>query len=514
MAGTISTYVVEVDWVNDGAFTGTSDDITAHVIGLTWRRGRSYATQLTGRSIAAVCRIDAWNPTGLYNSFNANSPLTGSLLPWRQVRVQWDGTVAWSGFLNKLQPNPQIRGLNVVQFEAIGPLGYVNRQEISVPMIIAQPTTAVIGTILDKAGWPAGSRSFGIAQTTITRFFAGQQRTFNAMRLVESAEAGFLAEDKNGNIRFECRHTRFTTDASTTSQATFSDTAATSLSYNALRQEDPAKNIFNVFQATVVYYATGAATALWINSAVGTELPFIDVGESKTYWAQFPRGEVLGIDHGDISQGRAIGVDSWTDMTAGVDYVANSSSAGDGTNLTAALALTETKFATALKISIYNTGTQGAWLTTLQAVGVPLYVQDPLLVSQEDTNSQATFGTRTFRSNSRFIPSEDEADSWARQNLGIYKDPLPVVTMTVVGNRDATHMDALRKLDISDRITLVATGSSELGIDEDFYVEAERHTINRARTHVVELQLSPVRTVGGIWILGVGKTGTSTRLAY
>ena len=143
-----------------------------------------------------------------------------------------------------------------------------------------------------------------------------------------------------------------------------------------------------------------------------------------------------------------------------------------------------------------------------------MYQQDPLLVSVENTTSQATFGTRTFRSNSRFIPSEDEADSWARHHLGIYKDPLPVLTINVMGNRDDTHMDAIRKLDISDRVSVVATGSSELGINEDFYVEAEKHTITRDRIHVVELQLSPVRTLGGIWTLGVGKTGTSTRLTY
>ena len=70
-------------------------------------------------------------------------------------------------------------------------------------------------------------------------------------------------------------------------------------------------------------------------------------------------------------------------------------------------------------------------------------------------------------------------------------------------------------LDISDRITVTATGDSDLGINEDFFVESMFHKVTKSGTsHKVELTVSPVDALGDAWILGTSQLGTDTRLLF
>jgi hypothetical protein len=70
--------------------------------------------------------------------------------------------------------------------------------------------------------------------------------------------------------------------------------------------------------------------------------------------------------------------------------------------------------------------------------------------------------------------------------------------------------------DLSDRITVTATGDAKLGVDADFFIESEKHTVTAGgMQHVTSWQLSPAS--GGysqFWVLGVGVLGTSTVPAF
>jgi len=44
-----ASYDVLIDWLGDSGFTGTSDNVTANVRFVGWKRGRDYASQLNGR---------------------------------------------------------------------------------------------------------------------------------------------------------------------------------------------------------------------------------------------------------------------------------------------------------------------------------------------------------------------------------------------------------------------------------------------------------------------------------
>ncbi len=80
---TVATYVLEVMW--DGA---AWTDETTNLIQAEWRRGRDYASQLSGRATAGTFEAILQNPSGRYASLNASSPLYGLIKPGRKVRVE------------------------------------------------------------------------------------------------------------------------------------------------------------------------------------------------------------------------------------------------------------------------------------------------------------------------------------------------------------------------------------------------------------------------------------------
>jgi hypothetical protein len=112
------------------------------------------------------------------------------------------------------------------------------------------------------------------------------------------------------------------------------------------------------------------------------------------------------------------------------------------------------------------------------------------------------------------MPDTAEGQSWADYHLSIYKDPIPIVEIWVNANRDHTHLVEALSRDISDRITLVATNDAGLGINEDFFIEAEKHVINSDRVHWVRWRLSPASGYSNFWILNTSALGTETVLAY
>jgi hypothetical protein len=286
---------------------------------------------------------------------------------------------------------------------------------------------------------------------------------------------------------------------------TLSDAPASGqVSYSSVRQLDPLPFIFNEFEAEVQTYTVGSSSVLWTLSEAGASSPLLTPGESRDFWARYPTPD---------SPTDAVAVDAWVTPVANTDYTANSASDGTGTDLTSDVAVSVSKFAQTMKITLTNNGSQSAYVTLLQARGTPVTKDDPIKIRREDTTSQAAYGERTFVSRSPFIPDSSEADSWARYNLAIYKDPIPILRVRFAANDEVNLNQALQR-EVSDRVTVVATGNAGLGINEDFFIEAIRHNIRRGGLYWVEWDLSPVSGYSGFWVLGTSELGTGTVLGY
>lgn len=502
-----ATYALLVDWDNDGTFTSAGEDVTTRTLHVEFSRGRDVDSQLTGRSVAGSLQAVLNNEGGDYNSYNATGTLYGSLLPGRLVRLLGSGTqTMWQGYMDRIVPLPSVKGLDTARLEAIGPLGFLNQKEVSLNTYSNVDTGSAVDLILTEAGWPTGTvrRDVDAGKTTMVRFWTDRKHTIEALREVEETEAGFVRESAAGKIVFENRHRRLTSPY-TTSQATFTDASGATLTLQEMVQEDSLPYVFTEFVSTVEPYTLGSTGTLWLLNQTGTLSPSIAPnGGTRVFTARYP-GPTASADH--------IGVDSWITPMATADWNVTTDQQGTGTNLNGSCTIAATSYQNELRIILTNNAAQPGYVTLLQARGVPLRRLDKVLVGAESTGT--AYGKRSFPSKAKFMPNADEGQYWADWNLSVYQTATIRLTVTFVANQSTLALNHAAARDVSDRVTIVATGtSSRLGINGDYFIEAVRHAIEGDRRHTVTWYLSEARQFSDAWVLDVSALGTTTRLGY
>ena len=519
------TYVLAVDWNNDGDFSDSGENITARTMQVEWKRGNDYASQLVGKAVAGTLSATLNNVSGDYSTFNASSSLYGNLLPGRKVKLTGnDGSTTrtlWQGFLDSIQPVPSAKGANLAQLKAIGPLGYLNKFDVSTAMFASKYAGALIGEILDVAGWPADDRDLDTGIVEFPRFWCQSTKTLKALRLVEETETGLLEESADGKIVYRDRHARSVDAKSTASQATYSDASGAALAYSHVAQIDPLKFIYNELRAKLQLHSgawiLGSASlgvqtelgsdpaVLWTHPEVGSISPSIEAGATKTFVAQYPSS-------GSANTARA--VDFWQNLTATTDYLANDAADGSGTNRTANITVTLTKRAQSMDIALENGHSATVYITKLQAQGNAVTAKDNFEVTASDSTSQTTFGKRTYPHPGQFVPSTTEAQNWADFHVQAWKEPVPLLKLTLVGNRSTATLTDIMSRDISDLVTVTANNDTGLGINEGFFVEAVHHQLDAQLNHRATMTLSQSSGYAGFFVLGSSALGVSTRLAY
>ena len=512
---TLATYVVEVDWNNDGDFSDSNENVTGDAIRIRQMSlGRSFASPLTGTSIAGKLVVDLRNDDNKYSPTNGSSALTGLIKPGRKVQVRTtapSSATLWVGFLDDIKPKIKSDRSKIATLTATGPLGYINEKRIRVDMETNITTGAAAALILTDAGWPGGDRDLDTGQTTMARWWVEETRALAALRELEASEGGFLREKPDGDIAFEDRHHRFKSPA-TVSQATYTDNnpaAGGEILYSApINQDDPNKLIFNEFRSPIRIFAVGSLAVLWTHPETGASSPLIPAASSLTFWAGYPNPQ---------SGNNSVAVDAWTTPASTTDFTGNAAADGSGTNMTSNLSVSVTKYARAMQITVANDSTSsGAYLTKLQARGTPVTEADPGLVSAEDATSQTAHGKRTFprTRSATWVSDSGEALDWCNFHIGIYKDPTVLLELAFNANRDSDHMAEALARQVSDRVTVEANNTSGFGINDAFFVEKINHRVDPGRLHTVSLWLSPASAWSGFWVLNTSKLDTETRIAY
>ena len=519
------TYVLSVDWNNDGDFSDSGENITARTMQVEWRRGSDYASQLVGKAVAGTLNATLNNQSGDYSTFNTSSPLTGNLLPGRKVKLTGnDGSTTrtlWTGFLDSIEPIPSSTGANLARLRAIGPLGYLNKFEVSTAMFASKNAGELIGEILDVAGWPEDDRDLDTGIVEFPRFWCQSTKTLKALRLVEETETGLLEENAAGSIVYRDRPAGPNDARSTASQATYSDASGAALAYSHISQIDPLKFIYNELRAKIQLHSgawilgsaslgvqTELATdpaVLWTHPETGSLSPAISAGATRIFTAQYPSS-------GSANTARA--VDFWQNLTASTDYLANDAADGSGTNRTANITVTLTKRAQSMDIALENGHSATVYITKLQARGNAVSAKDNFDVFASDATSQSTFGKRTYPHPGKFVPDAEEAQNWADFHVAAWKEPVPLLKLTLVGNRTTGTLTDVMSREISDLVTVTATNDAALGINEGFFVEAVHHQLDAQLNHRATLTLSQASGYAGFFVLGTSSLGNSTRLAY
>ena len=91
---------------------------------------------------------------------------------------------------------------------------------------------------------------------------------------------------------------------------------------------------------------------------------------------------------------------------------------------------------------------------------------------------------------------------------------MPLLKMTMVGNRSTGTLTDIMSRDISDLVTVTASNDAGLGISEGFFVEQVHHQLDAELNHKATFLLSQSSGYAGFFLIGTSALGYSTRLAY
>ncbi len=310
---TRASYVLEVDWEGDGLFAGAYDNITNDFFSIECRRGRDYASQLTGRATAGKLVALLKNIEGKYSSFNSTSPIYSKTLPGRKIRLRTTApaiATLWTGFLNKIIPGANIAGIPTAELEAVGPIEKIKGKRVNPPGLTNTLTGIIVDAVLDDVAWPGGDRDIDTGQTTLLHWFAFNKDALDAIRDVEETEMGFFYEAEDAKVVYEDRHHRLKGDA-LVSQATFADDGTGDCGFRSIEQQDPLREIFNeVFVVVEPHVLVTPAEVLWTFREAN---PTIGPGQSVAYWTEYPNVEV--------DSGNGAYVSEWVTPVVGTDIV-------------------------------------------------------------------------------------------------------------------------------------------------------------------------------------------------
>jgi len=432
---------IYVDWNNDGDFADAYDDITSDVKYLTIRRGRS--SEL-GVAEAGTLELRLTDPDRKYSPENASSVIVtsgGSLLPKRPIKVtaSLGGVVSlFYGYLENLICHPSYDEQETYLY-AIDGLDFLSRAEISSTLYKNQATGALVGSILNSAGWPAGTRDIDTGQLTVPFGYWDSTTAKNAIEDLQKSEfKSFAYIDNRGYFCWEDGIYR----DSAVSKATFDN------DYQDIGYEYGAKSIYNEIRVTFRKWELQPLAEIWRLE----EVPSIVAGSPKTFWASFA----------DLT-------DSITTPVSTTDYLANTQADGLGIDKTSQISIVITKFAQSAKLVVTNSiGT--VYLTLLRLRGELYDSKSSVTAKAEDTgvgSSQAKYQKRTLTIETKFLTDAVVAQTYANAALAKYKDPQADVTLTLIGTPEGMS-DQLIQRQVSDKIRVINT---RLGLDKEFFIE-------------------------------------------
>ena len=167
-----------------------------------------------------------------------------------------------------------------------------------------------------------------------------------------------------------------------------------------------------------------------------------------------------------------------------------------------------------MRITVTNGHSGTVYLTKLQAQGNALVAKDKVQVGADDSTSQTTYGKRTFPHPGAFLPDTQEVQDWADFHVAVWKDPVPLLRVTMAANRSVAALTDTYSRDLSDLVTVEADNNAGLGVDTLFFVESVQHRIDNMLQHRATYTLSEAAGYSGFFIVGSSSLGASTRLAY
>src|SRR4051794_29629623 len=139
----VNTWLVQIDWDNDGSFATAGDDISAYVQHVDIQLGTSATGSQTPGPLSLTtsvgrCKVRLNNSDKRFSPANVAGPLYGKLIPSRPVRVQiTDGVTTWTafrGYTRSYQADNSQYGSRQALIECVDMLSQIQDATISIPL--------------------------------------------------------------------------------------------------------------------------------------------------------------------------------------------------------------------------------------------------------------------------------------------------------------------------------------------------------------------------------------------
>ena len=499
----IAEYTLEVDWENDGTYANANADVWGRVIRGTFncRRGRNFASQRTGRSVAGSLEVQLDNRDGLLDPDNTPGPLNGLLSGGRRVRWRMnDGAgvleTQWTGWLRTIEQFDRATGFDRVRLRALGVISRLNPPRIGQqqrPVVVAQQTNinvqvaarlifdpdgsigsadAVVDGVDYRASYIRGTRE-------MARWWAARPRLVE-LRDLEQTEGGFLLEPKDGFIGMEATDYRQRI-AAQISEATFVDTNPSADQIpaiaNGINPDHPYEDLANVITSQVRTYGIGAEETLWSVDA------FPIAGSSDfTIVIRYPN---------ENTRSNNVAVSSWTALAAGTDYMAQ-----------AGVTLTLTTDGNEAAIRIQNTNLTATTMD-IQLRGAPIVRNQAVEIITADQDSIDEVGQPIpYPFATPWLSSPVTVKILHDILLRLYSSPAERLTLTWEAESDRAKA---ARLDLSDRVEVMRRGEAT-----EYFIESIRHRVTSDFFHFITMTLSPAGIYGSLFVMGVSRYGEGT----
>ncbi len=470
---------VEVDWFGTGF--ATAADLIGDTLRFSTTRGMSTSPMQGFVAQIGQASVVLRNLTGDYAADNPAGPYYGFIKDHVPIRFRVElpdlmiDQVIWSGRVDKIRGSGQVGGVPTVTLSCVGNLMRLSDGRKVTPEPSPGDTTDVLlESLLVAAGLTSSEYSLATGEIESGVWGPVNIDPLAEARLVVATELGRLYEAKDGVLTFENRHYRRDTTRSNSVQLTLSDDPGDDDDdrYRQVDTNDPAENQYDrvVINFTPTFTLDADPVTIFLFGGPTINAIVVPPNGSRkvtispfNYPFLFPTGST----NAESNNFWNYSVVEWVDPTV---------SGGDPD------LLVDTDYAAQASLSISNI------VTTTHSITFTLSNSDPATnivmdivrligrrgVTGAPVQEVVGAGVREYPLPSPYYPSAGPANTAARWLYDYWSPPRKLVTLDLPPLRSAALFADLLACEISDRVTITATGSrTQLSLDADFFWEGE-----------------------------------------
>lgn len=499
-----------VDWDRDGDYNDTGEDVTADILtppGFSTAWGRDQPRSFSP-PVSPEARYTLNNEAGTYSNLYTGSPLYGYVergapgyfdvqygtdvgfndpdVGFNDIHTLFAGVAdrrLFTGSVWDIEESGNM-GSYVADVRMISTLGLLLTEKTvtTQQLYSAIRTSEVITLVLDEIGWPADKRRITLGQTILSYWWAEEKSALTiVMEMLLSEGASAIAYiDAEGYFVFRGREWRDTNPNSLISQATFSDTVlGTDPTFNDTGIPfNDTSTLFNGLPSISLYYVEEPSIRAHpedvINSATAVVNTRVLDAVADVVWSYGNTITLGAFESQDFWPSTSEPFQQAVLPVAGTDYTATQPITPTLQALTGQQA----------KLTL-TAGASGSVVTGLQLRAKLLRIVGDTKVKV--TLSPSVLAESINRHGDRHFPYQ----IWPEITPNIAQDLVnalalrymrlrPQFTFAVVAV-DQDHQNAIFRLDVDDRITLV---NQRRGISTDVWIERVEHRVLSKGVHM------------------------------